>query len=1019
MDALSLSQRFASAGVEGAAALARRLLALCGEGDGVSEELAQAVGEAADPELCVAQLERLTLDSPGVLASLEPNELGELCTVLGGSEHLGAMLARAPAWLEEFRRAREGTMPPAPAAAGIGGFSELQRLLRRRKAQSIFSIGVRDLLGLASLEETMRKLSELAESCVETAVHWVRSSLAAEYGEVMSQESEGQTAAFVVLGMGKLGGFELNYSSDIDLVYIFESDRGESGGGGRGKLDAREFFTRMAEEVTRALNAVTEEGRAFRVDLRLRPDGVNGPVANSIAGALAYYESYGQTWERSVLVRARPVAGSKALGKRFLEEIGPFVYRRYLDFTTVEDMKEMKAKIEASLSERGAVQDVKLGRGGIREIEFVAHTLQLVHGGKDKWLRHPSTLETIERLVARGHLQAESGERLARAYRFLRNVEHKIQLLDQRQTQRLPAGRGEVALARRLRYHLDGSGRTSAELARSAVSRFQRDLAAHTEFVHDLFASLFYSPAEEIKSATDRSLALLLDELEQEERALWKLQELGFRDTEGAYRELKLLRDGPARARSTPRRRKLLRQLAPALLGEIGRSADPDRALRNLARFLTAAGARSTFLSLLLENPETMRLLVRLFGTSEYLSNFLIAHPELLDALVRADLAKVMRDRTELSEALSAELQASSNYEEALNALRRIRNEEVLRIGLNEINGALDCEAVSAQLSDLAEICLVAAVEIAAREILEHADGDVATRFFAIIGMGKLGSRELTYNSDLDLIFIYDDYAGDRGEGARDSHILFTKLAQKIITTLQAPTREGVAYRIDTRLRPSGKSGPLVCSLQAFASYHAKSSQIWERQALIKARVVFGEPGLRRRIEEIVERFVYGRSLEEHEAAEIHRIRMRMEKELAREKTKGYNIKLGRGGLVDIEFVVQMLQLRFGQQFAGLRVRATREALERLAQVGVLPPEDAAELADSWAFLRAVESALRIERDKAVEELETETDRVASVARRLGYEGEPEAAVKGFLSDYRRRRDNVRALYEKWFELAT
>jgi glutamate-ammonia-ligase adenylyltransferase len=729
-------------------------------------------------------------------------------------------------------------------------------------------------------------------------------------------------------------------------------------------------------------------------------------LVRTLASHRAYYERWAKTWEFQALLKARPVAGDRALGERFLRDLVPFVYRRYLDFATIEDIKGMKAKVASALATgRAKGLNVKLGRGGIREIEFVIQTLQLVNAGKDERIRERNSLRALRLLAEHRYLESDQGERLAAAYRFLRQVEHKIQLVDERQTHVVPEGSAELHLARRLGY-----GR---EDPASAVIRFRADCAAYTDTVHAAFSSLFYSSRATIERAADPRFLALLDE--GDDAALeHRLRGLGFHAVDEAAANLALLRDGAPASPATPRRRQLLREVAPALLGEVVRAPDPDLALRNMATFLAAIGARSSFLALLAENPATMGVLVRLFGSSEFLSQVLIRHPEMLDSLVRADLVRVEMPKAEMAAELASLLATAESYEDRLDVLRRFRNEQLLRIGVNDLQGLLTFPAVSSQLSDLADDCLEAAWRIAESETAARYGMSVSPGRFAIVGMGKLGGRELTYNSDLDLIFVYESTPDVHATVT--AHEYFTRLAQRLLTTLQVPTREGIAYKIDTRLRPSGNKGPLVTSREAFERYHATSSQLWERQALIKARAITGDPELMREVEAITERFVYATPLLDDQVAEIYRLRMRMERELAGDEDRGFNIKTGRGGLVDIEFVTQMLQLRHGTAHASVRRRATRHALAALAEAGLLPRPDAEALEESYAFLRTLTNRLRIERDQPVEALEREGDRLPALARRLGYEGDE--VGRRLLADYARHRERVRGLYERWFGVA-
>ena len=973
-------------------------------------EVQEGLERAADAPAALHGLGRLLA---GTAPPARSGRVAPLLRLLGGSPVLAATLtAEGRAWPECFTEVLEvsardrawhvATLASAGAPAARDR-AALQTLLRRHRQREFLRIGGRDLLGLASLDETVREITALAEGSLEAAVTSVRARLAEEWGEALS---DGRPARFVVLGMGKLGGEELNYSSDVDLVYVYEEDRDYAGG-----RTFREFFSRVAEEVTRALGEVTAEGFCFRVDLRLRPGGGEGPVAVSLPAALTYYETWGQTWERAVWLKARPVAGMLDLGHALNEELRPFVHRRYLDFATIEDLKQMKSRVDASL--RGpdaAARDVKLGRGGIREVEFFVQAQQLVHGGKDPRLHVRGTLPALAALGAAGYVEPAVAERLGVAYRFLRNVEHKLQMVHERRTQLLPRESADLAaLARRLGY-----------VGREAGAAFAADHAAHTGAVHEAFEALFHGAEGERRREERPELRALVQELEQEERTFFELARLGFHDLEGAYRDLRLLRDGPPHAPASARRQRALEMLAPALLAEVAASAAPDRALHHVATFITGIGARSSYLHLLLENPAVMRLLVRLFATSEFLSAFFLRHPELLDSLVRVDLVRVRRSPVDMHAQLGSRMAAASDLETALDTLRRFRHEEFLRIGVHDIEGSLGADEVEQQLSDLAETCLEAALALGRRETLARTGvpAEPPADALVVLGMGKLGGAELNYASDLDLIFIYEADPPEWWEGWLAPHELFTRIAQRTISALQTPTREGIAYRIDTRLRPSGNQGPLVSSLEAFANYHATSAEVWERQALIKARPIAGPAALRADLERVLDRFVYGRGLERAEVEEIARMRERIERERGGGDEQGVRIKTGRGGLVDVEFLVQMLQLRHGHAHESIRVRATRAAIVELAAAGLLSADEAAALGAGWTFLRALENRLRLEHNAPVEAMESDPETLLSLARRLGYGGPDAEAVAALTADHARHRAAIRDVYDRRFEEA-
>ncbi|MBM4254559.1 MAG: bifunctional [glutamate--ammonia ligase]-adenylyl-L-tyrosine phosphorylase/[glutamate--ammonia-ligase] adenylyltransferase [Deltaproteobacteria bacterium] len=1018
-----------------------------------------AVAAAPDPSLAAVNVSRLLEHGIGraeVIGS--PERCRDLLFLLGASEYLtGVLLHQEDTWEEAFladygsggksvtnHLATLRTQVPVDLAN-----DDFLRELRIYRNREYLRIGTRDLLGFATLEDTVQDLSHLAEAAVQVAYEYVRSCLRAEYGEaVIEEQGHQRPLGFVVFGMGKFGGEELNFSSDIDLIYLYERDGGTTTGGSKGKTEPRTFFIQLAQRLTRTLGDLVAGGRVFRVDLRLRPDGMNGPVVNSLPNTLQYYESYGQTWERVALLKARPVAGDKVLGEQFLHDVSPFVFRRYLDFSTIEDIKEMKARVERGLRNEHGALNVKLGRGGIREVEFVAQTLQLIHAGKDPHVRHRSTLSALDRLVEGKYLAAADRDVLQEAYCFFRHVEHKLQVVQDRQTHTLPSDEDGIrALARRLTFaesqkakelsRVQGlesrgqkqpeaeplalslklrnfdSGRSSTLDAErpDEVAHFRTVLDAHTDAVHHIFHSLFHAPEKE-QETLDPGIPSLLQELHQEERALWHLQQLGFRNLSESYEHLKLLHDGPSHAPASPKRRKLLYALAPKLFQEVSRAPDPDRALAAMAHLVASIGARSSFLSLLRENEATLRTLIGLFGTSEYLTQIFLRHPELLDNLVRADLVRVQKTQDEMFHELEARLEEVDDYEDQLDILRRYRTEEFLRIGIHDSNGLVDFTVASAQLSALAETCLSGALTIAQTALSRQLKMSALPGRLAIIGMGKLGAGELNYNSDLDLIFLYDP-TGEEQTNQLSAQECFTRLAQRLISVLQVQTREGYVYKIDTRLRPSGRSGSLVSSLAAFTRYHETSSELWERQALIKAKVVAGDATLRPQIESTLEHFVYSKGTDSAGVAEIDRLRGRMEQELAQEGQGRFNIKTGRGGIVDIEFLVQMLQLRYGPQYPTVRQRATLPALEELHACGVLPAEDFQLLTQGYRFLRTLENRLRIERDQPVEALESSGEQLFSVARRLGYEGED--APTQLLAEYQRQREVVRACYTRWF----
>ena len=948
--------------------------------------------------------------------------------LLGGSAYLSDILIRAGAgwpdlFLQQIKTAQKtasGHLAELSSQMSAATSAEqLAQLLRQHKQREFLRIGARDLSPSVPVEETMRELCALAEASLEAACRSCRLEVEKDFGPLCLPGTE-RPNRFVIMGMGKLGGEELNFSSDIDIIYLYEEDEGESNGGRKGKTTPRQFFHSLAEKITRVVGDITEEGFVFRIDLRLRPLGRNGPLVQSLSSALLYYESWGQCWERSALIKARPVAGDKELGIQFLHDLEPFIYRRYLDFTTVEELRHMKMRIEQELlSPDVGNRNLKLGRGGIREIEFFAQALQLVNGGFEPRIRECNTVRALASLARYGFVPSPEASELNHAYRFLREVEHKIQMVQEAHSHSIPEGEeAEQALARRLGYRRSKEG--------NEQKTFWRDYRRHTGSVRRAFERLFYGAQKEMSSAGASALGEIWNDLDQERLILEHLERLGFADPKRAYRSLLAVRDGEEYAPPSPRRLKVMRTLGPALIAEVAKSAAPDRALFNLAEFSHRVGARTGFLSLLAENPKTMRLLVDLFSNSQFLTELFLKRPELLDSLIRVDLTQLRKTREKMLAELFPALNEAADLEGRLNVLRRYRGEEFIRIGLHDLGGALELEEVTGQLSDLAEACLEGALTLATEEI-EKNFGKVKGGRFAVIGMGKLGGKEIDYNSDLDLIFIYDapDEAQSDGEssGILDAHEYYVRLGQKLLTFLSAPTGEGIVYKIDMRLRPSGKTGPLVCSVESFRHYHQTSSELWERQALIKARFVAGDRSLGTDAERVAEDFAYGKGLTQEGIGEIHHLRMRMERELAQEDLSRFNLKKGKGGMVDIEFLTQMLQLSHGCRFPGIRQRRTLEALGALHHHKIIRKAEYQLLSEGYLFLRRLDHRLRLQRDQSIDTLEREADELHAVAQALGYKGPAKAGKSHMrpgdllLRDYERRRERIRACYDRFFKI--
>jgi glutamate-ammonia-ligase adenylyltransferase len=740
-------------------------------------------------------------------------------------------------------------------------------------------------------------------------------------------------------------------------------------------------------------------------------------MVNSLLGAEIYYESWGQSWERSAMLKARPVAGSKHLGETLLQRLEPFIYRRHLDYAMIEDIKTMKQKIDCSLTrEREGELNLKLGCGGIREIEFFIQALQLIYAGKNPALRERNSLHALFLLKEEGLVKQDEFEQLTEAYRFLRTVEHRIQVYMEQQTHNLPTRSGDLrTLARRCGF--------------PDAQEFNEALQRHRDAVTGIFRDLFYTSEEELPTQVNPRVAFLFSSDADPDQCKDILEEKGFKDPEAAYDSLLMLREGGGRGRLTERARRELNRIAPLLFQEVLASPDPPMALRQLEQFLVACRrARGTYYALLAENPRIIKTLVSLFATSQFLSHIFIQHPEILDTLVSSSHATNDKDAVAMRDSLAEQLELVETYEDRLDVLRRFRNEEFLRIALNDIQGNALQGGITRQLSLVAETCLQQALVIAQEELLPryglpfctHGEEDRHQANFAIIGMGKLGGMELNYHSDLDIIFVYEG-EGDTlpGQGTAPERFkpqtnqqYFSRLAQRIISILTLMTREGSLYQIDTRLRPSGNQGPLVTSLPSFRSYHETSAAPWERQALLKARVVAGDSGLARDIEALCTEIVYEKPLPDNLAMEIYRLRQRMEKELAKEDDQFRNIKTGHGGMVDVEFLVQYLQLQHGRQYPSLRSRNTIDALLAIRQEGLLPAADCDRLASGYKFLRRLENKLRLVHDQSINQLSADPHYLAKLARHLGYVNIPGKPEQAFLDEYSQVTEDIRRIFE-------
>ncbi len=916
-------------------------------------------------------------------------------------------------------------------------FDEYSTIIRSFRNREYLRLGLRDLLGLATMQETTAELSDLAGACLELAHEFCLNELTARYGEPVyfDNNKAEKKAGFSIIALGKLGGRELNFCSDIDLLYIYTTEKGESKGitgNKRSVIGLHLFFQKLGRQITKMISTVTDDGFVFRVDLDLRPEGRSGELVNSLRSAEVYYESWGRTWERSAMIKARPVAGDIELGLAFLKMISPFVHRRSIDFTALEEIKTMKERIDIDLLRRSPnTIDVKLGKGGIREIEFFCQALQLIFGGKDPDIRERSTMKTIDKLKDKGLLKEGQADTLKAGYIYLRDLEHRIQIVEGRQSQAIPLGSVEVERLARMMGFKSTAEKTATEL-------FQSNYKDTTGKVYNIYRTLFYGAENELQKETSKDIYLLFSELNEEKDIPEEIEKIlrnyGFSPTRENLDRIKLLRDAPSYQRISATSRSMREKLAPFLVAKAAGAPDPDMAIINTERFLSTVGGRRVLYALLAENPELTTLLIRVFGSSLYLANALIERPENLEILLSSELSRPIKE--DFLDELSRLISRAEFYEEKLDIIRHYKNQEFFRIGINDLQDRITTKEISDQISRLAEAILEVAL-LLAKEELNNKYGKPSSDGFFIIGMGKLGGRELIYGSDLDVFFAYSESRKEDSKAATDSigmssgpkvitdHEYFVRLAQRIISVISVKTSEGAAFEVDTRLRPSGNAGPLTVSKTALLSYHKNKAQVWERQAALKARAVAGNIEEGKKVVKELQETTAKRGLSAEEAEELLKIRKRMEQEIAKEDSETLNIKTGYGGLVDIEFVAQALFMRYriANKDASLSPPDTLSMLQALQINKGLSDEQFQVLSSSYRFYRLIETRLRIMQDNAdckLYYLETEgiepdqdlnkrLEATASLARRIGYRGK--AAGLEFVKDYKKKSRQVRKIY--------
>jgi len=882
-------------------------------------------------------------------------EGGALLAALGGhSSYLADLAVRESATLlRVVERGPDATfalaLDPLGRADPAATRPQVAALLRQAKRQAALIAAVADLAGLWPLDRVTGALSELADSATDYAcAHLLREAQAR--GEIRlsgarhDPRATGRGSGLVVLGMGKLGGRELNYSSDIDLMVLYDPVAAAYDADRAGAI-----YVRLARDLVRLLEERTEGGYVFRTDLRLRPDPAATPLAVSLPAAITYYESMGQNWERAAMIKARPVAADRALGESFLREIRPFVWRRHLDFAAVADIHSIKRQIHAHKGARGAhaeVQvaghDVKLGRGGIREIEFSTQILQLIWGGRDPALRDPTTLGALAALAAAGRIERRVAADLADAYVFLRNVEHRLQMVADRQTHRLPED-------------AEGLARIASFMGFDGVDAFSAALVGHMTRVERCYAGLFET-APDLGVGGEVEGSLVFTGVEDDPATIETLRRLGYANPSAIAGMVRGWHHGRARATRSERARELLTELMPAILSAFAKQLQPDQALMRLDAAFQRMGAGVQALSLLHRNPALLDRLAFLLGAAPALADHVARSAAALDALLSGTLSAA-----DPAASLPALVKEGRFLDEALDATRRVVTERRFEIDAAALEGRMGVDAAGEARSALADAAIAALLpRVAAEFATRH--GKVAGGAMGVVALGKLGGRDMLPASDLDLILVYDhpEEAAESTGGAKSlpSSHYYARLANQLVTALTSPGPEGKLFEVDMRLRPSGSKGPVAVSLPGFARYHAESAWTWERMALTRARFVAGPAALKRKVEAAVRGAQTRPADPARVLADAAAMRARMLRDLPADGP--WDAKLMPGGLVEAEFVAQALQVAHAARLPAILSPTTRQAVAGLAKAKLLAPEEVETLVAADRLWRAVIAHLRL-----------------------------------------------------------
>ncbi len=831
----------------------------------------------------------------------------------------------------------------------------VSRILRMLRGEEMVRIAWRDISGRATLAETTAELSAFADACIQAALGVAYRELCRGCGT--PQAGDGSIQRLVVIGMGKLGGEELNFSSDVDLVFAYPED-GRTHGGPTA-ISNEDFFTRLSRRLLRLIGAPTDDGTLFRTDMRLRPYGESGPMVMSFDAMEAYYQRQGREWERYAWIKARVVAGDKCAGEKLLGRLLPFIYRRYLDYGVFESLRSMKRQITLEERRKGIEDNIKLGAGGIREIEFFGQVFQLIRGGVEPVLQQRQILAVLDILKVEGYIPPEVYEDLCSAYVFLRNTEHRLQEYADRQTHMLP----QDPLARM---------RLAAAMGYSGWQSFFKALTRHLSSVHRHFSRLLETrDADSSDEKTLQDLEGLWQGLVDEKESRRLLSETGFNNPDEILALLADLRQDPATRALSSDGRERLDKLVPLVLREAGKSVRYLSGFHRVVALVKTIERRTCYLSLLTENPTALTHLIRLASASPWIVSLITRHPVLLDELLDPRTLYAPPLKQEMAEDLNKRLRRlePDDLERQIEELSVFKQSSVLRVAAADVTGSLPLMKVSDRLTDIAETVLAEVIEmawahLANRQVNHDESRKKSDRGFAVIAYGKLGGLELGYDSDLDLVFLHAADGGRVGPGAlpvKDAQF-FARLGQRVVHILTVHTAAGFLYETDMRLRPSGSAGLLVSHIDAFREYQMEKAWTWEYQALIRARAVYGDSGLRSRFEQVRSEVLIRPRIKEKLQTEVRQMRERLRREHVKPQDSRFDLKQGAGGMVDIEFLVQYLVLLNAHAHPELiRWPDNVRLLEGLAKVGVLDEAAADFLTQTYLTYRQAAHRLSLE----------------------------------------------------------